>query len=206
MLGYCFSIWLISRPALVQIMACRLFVAKPLSKPMLLFVNWTLRNNLSEILIKILSFHSGKCISKYRLRNGGPFFFEGDGLNTRGYFTGYMMVPVPLTVFRSNSKFDQNLECCRLKYTEPTTTKFYTVVTCANISLWSIEHVLKYNAPNFDWTRIRSKYKITLMCVMSKCYMLTEVGLILPSRFLLIRRSNIKEKHARGWFTFKWIT
>ena len=32
--------------ALVQIMACRLFDAKPLSEPMLDFVNWTLRNKL----------------------------------------------------------------------------------------------------------------------------------------------------------------
>ena len=31
---------------LVQIMACRLFKAKPLSKPMLGFVNWTLKNKL----------------------------------------------------------------------------------------------------------------------------------------------------------------
>ena len=47
------------------------------------------------------------------------------------------LAPVPLTVFRSNSKFDQNLQCSDLKYTLPITTKFctrhdsYTVVTCA---------------------------------------------------------------------------
>ena len=34
------------RSALVQIMACRLFGAKPLSKPMLFIVNWTLRNKI----------------------------------------------------------------------------------------------------------------------------------------------------------------
>ena len=45
--------------------------------------------------------------------------------------------PRPLTVFRSNSKFDQNVECSSLKYAQPITTKFctshesYTVVTCA---------------------------------------------------------------------------
>ena len=45
--------------------------------------------------------------------------------------------PVPLTIFRSNSKFDQNLECFSLKYSQPITTKFctrhdsYTVVPCA---------------------------------------------------------------------------
>ena len=47
--------------------------------------------------------------------------------------------PVPLTVFRSNLEFDQNLECSRLKYAQPITRKFcthhdsyrYTVETCA---------------------------------------------------------------------------
>ena len=45
--------------------------------------------------------------------------------------------PVPLTIFRSNSKFDQNLQCSSLKCTHPTTTKIctrhdsVTVVTCA---------------------------------------------------------------------------
>ena len=45
--------------------------------------------------------------------------------------------PVPLTVFRSNLTFDQNLECSSLKYVLPITTKFctrhdsVTVVTCA---------------------------------------------------------------------------
>ena len=36
--------WIAS--ALVQIMACRLFCAKPLSKPMLCYINWTFRNKL----------------------------------------------------------------------------------------------------------------------------------------------------------------
>ena len=45
--------------------------------------------------------------------------------------------PVPLTVFWSNSKCDQNLECSSLKYAQPITTEFCTgldsctVVTCA---------------------------------------------------------------------------
>ena len=45
--------------------------------------------------------------------------------------------PVPLTVSRSNLKFDKNLECSRLKFEQPITPKFctrhesYTVVTCA---------------------------------------------------------------------------
>ena len=45
--------------------------------------------------------------------------------------------PVPLTIFRSNSQFHQNLPCSGLKYTLPITTKFctlhdiVTVLTCA---------------------------------------------------------------------------
>ena len=56
------------------------------------------------------------------------------------------LAPVPLTVFRSNSKFDQNLECSSLKHIELITTKFctrhdsYTVVACATFRCdwWSI--------------------------------------------------------------------
>ena len=45
------------RPSLVQIMACRLFGAKPLSKPMLGYCELnSLRTNFSEILIKIQNF------------------------------------------------------------------------------------------------------------------------------------------------------
>ena len=49
----------------------------------------------------------------------------------------HVLAPVPLTVLRSNSKFDQNLECSNLWYVQPITKKFctrhdsYTVVTCA---------------------------------------------------------------------------
>ena len=48
--------------------------------------------------------------------------------------------PVPLAIFRSNSKFYQNLPCSGLKCTLPITTKFcthhdnVTVVTCANFA------------------------------------------------------------------------
>ena len=47
------------------------------------------------------------------------------------------LAPVSLTRFRSNSKFDQNLECCSLKYVNPITTQFctphdsVTIVMCA---------------------------------------------------------------------------
>ena len=39
------------------------------------------------------------------------------------------LVPVPLTIFRSNSKFEQNWERSSLKYTKPITTKFAHVTT-----------------------------------------------------------------------------
>ena len=48
-----------------------------------------------------------------------------------------VLVPIPLTIFRSNSKFDQKLQCSGLRCTQPITTKFCTchdnviVVTCA---------------------------------------------------------------------------
>ena len=48
-----------------------------------------------------------------------------------------LQAPVPLTIFRSNSKFDQNVNSCNSKYTKPITTTFctrdnsVTVVTCA---------------------------------------------------------------------------
>ena len=48
-----------------------------------------------------------------------------------------ILAPIPLTVFRSNSKFGQILEHSGLKFAQPITMKFcthhdsYTVVTCA---------------------------------------------------------------------------
>ena len=72
--------------------------------------------------------------------------------------------PVPLSIFRSNSKFDENSECSSFKYTWPITTIFCTrhdsdtVVTCAKY---------RCNRPRIFYTRvfwifiefrIRSKY------------------------------------------------
>ena len=48
-----------------------------------------------------------------------------------------VLAPVPLSIFRSNSKFDENSKHSSVKYTRPTTTIFctrhdsVTVVTCA---------------------------------------------------------------------------
>ena len=57
--------------ALVQIMACRLFGAKPLSKPMLRYCQLDTKEQSSvKFQSKCQVFHSWKCIWKYRLRNG----------------------------------------------------------------------------------------------------------------------------------------
>ena len=57
--------------ALVQIMACRLFGAKPFSKPMLGYYRlWHVRTKFSETLIKMQRYDSRKFIWKYRLRSG----------------------------------------------------------------------------------------------------------------------------------------
>ena len=51
--------------------------------------------------------------------------------------TGIVQAPVPLSIFRSNSKFDENSKHFSVKYTRPITTIFctrhdsVTVVTCA---------------------------------------------------------------------------
>ena len=72
--------------------------------------------------------------------------------------------PVPLSIFRSNSKFDENSECSGFEYTRPITTIFCTrqdsdtVVTCAKY---------RCDRPRIFYTRvfwifiefrIRSKY------------------------------------------------
>ena len=57
--------------ALVQVMACRLFGAKPLPEPMLSYCHMDpLVTNLCEIRIKIQNLSFTKCTSKCRLRNG----------------------------------------------------------------------------------------------------------------------------------------
>ena len=65
----------------------------------------------------------------------GPVGLGGRSLNV----FSPVLVPVPLTGFRSNSKFDQNLECSNLKCTQPITMIFctrhdsYIVVTYAKL-------------------------------------------------------------------------
>ena len=61
---------------LVQIIACSLFSAKPLSKPMLHYCQF--RANFSEILIKIKKFQERNCIWKCHLPKWLPFCPGGD--------------------------------------------------------------------------------------------------------------------------------
>ena len=73
------------------------------------------------------------------------------------------LTPVPLTVFRSNSKLDQNFESSSLKYTQPITTKFLHTswqLHCRDlckIPMWSVEYILNQNTAYFG--RIWSKYR-----------------------------------------------
>ena len=60
--------------SLDQIMACRLFRAKPLSEPMQTYYQSDLKKfSLMKFYLKFKSFHSRKCIWKCCLQNGGHF-------------------------------------------------------------------------------------------------------------------------------------
>ena len=60
--------------ALVQIMACRLDSAKPLSEPMLTYCEIDPKEHISmKFYLKFKYFYSRKCVCKCRLRNGGHF-------------------------------------------------------------------------------------------------------------------------------------
>ena len=79
-----------------------------------------------------------------------------NGISYTGKMTSFYWIspqaPVPLTVFRSNPKFDQNLECSSLKYALPITMEFCThhdSVTVWKISLWSVELISNQNITNF---------------------------------------------------------
>ena len=63
-----------TRSSLVQIMACRLLGAKPLSEPMLTYSqSGHKEQNSVKYHSKLEHFHSRKCIWKCRLENGGHF-------------------------------------------------------------------------------------------------------------------------------------
>ena len=76
----------------------------------------------------------------------------------------FVLAPVPLSIFRSNSKFDENSKHSSVKYTRPITTIFctrhdsVTVVTCAK---YRCDRLSIFETRAF-WIfiefRIRSKY------------------------------------------------
>ena len=119
--------------------------------------------NVNEIWIEILtfSFHSRKCIWTYVVWGGGSFQQPRNGKFISAHSS---LAPVPLSIFRSNSKFDENSERSSFKYIRPITTIFCTrhdsdtVVTCAKY---------RCDRPRIFYTRvfwifiefrIRSKY------------------------------------------------
>ena len=63
-----------SGSTLVQVMACRLYGAKPLPEPMLTYSRLDTYKQISvKFESKYKTFHSWKCTSNVRLRNGGHF-------------------------------------------------------------------------------------------------------------------------------------
>ena len=71
--------------ALVQIMACCLFDSKPISKPMLAIVNWTVRNKLQWFFLSEYKiFHSQKMHPKISPAKWRPLCPSGDELIRHG--------------------------------------------------------------------------------------------------------------------------
>ena len=91
-------------PQLVQVMACRLFGAKPIPEPMLTFCQldpWEQTSVKCESKYK--SFHSWDCIWKCRLRNGGHFA-EGEMSLSRFYMPKKVSMNNPFLDCRANVK------------------------------------------------------------------------------------------------------
>ena len=83
--------------ALVQIMACRIIGAKPLSKSKL---GYCQLDHYEQTSVKFYSkykmFHSRKCVWKYRLQNG-YHFVQGDELTALGHQCVQCWVPKSIT-------------------------------------------------------------------------------------------------------------
>ena len=142
----------------------------------ILFSNTCRSFMIRELLLKMLSW--GWCGIKmlsYQYRNshcGYKMIWRLSDLYNGISFTGRMtslcwiraLAPVPLSIFRSNSKFDENSERFSFEYTWPITTIFCTrhdsdtVVTCAK---YRCDRPRIFYTRVF-WTfiefRIRSKY------------------------------------------------
>ena len=123
-----------------------------------------------------------------------------------------VLMPIPLTIFRSNSKFDQHLQCFSFKYTLPITTKFCRrherQCNCRDvckISLWSVTYILTRAFQSLVESRIRTHISISVSCwgfhyhprVVSKnlgaCCMISENAFIISNN-----RNNFEsELHLR---------
>ena len=89
--------------ALAQVMVCRLFGAKPLPEPMLTYSQFDPLGKTSvKFESKYKTFHSRKCIWKYRLRNVGHFV-HGRWVN------------VPLVVGRRHPDITAGLQIMRIR-------------------------------------------------------------------------------------------
>ena len=77
------------------------------------------------------------CFFFSRFKYHGNLFPVHNKVALAEVWFGVEQAPVPLSIFRSNSKFDENSERYSFEYTRPITTKFCTrhdsdtVVTCA---------------------------------------------------------------------------
>ena len=86
------------------------------------------------------------------------------GLKSQQWLPGwYVLAPILLTTFRSNSKFDQNLQCSGLKYTLLITMKLSThqdsyTVTCTKFRCDQLNIFLTRALQLFIEFRIRSRY------------------------------------------------
>ena len=73
--------------ALVHIMACRLFGAKPLPEPMLAYCQLDSREQISvKFESEFYHFHSRKCIWNFRLPKCRPFCPGGDEITEQDWF------------------------------------------------------------------------------------------------------------------------
>ena len=110
-----------TRSALVQIMACRVVGAKPLSEPMLNYCQLASREQTSvKFESKYKIFHTRKCIWKCRPRNGGHFV-QGGGVKCAN-------TPVRWQAFAWTNKITK-------RHTA------HTIVSWPNPKQWVIVHI-----------------------------------------------------------------
>ena len=151
--------------AFAEIMACHLFGVKPLSQPMLGYcqLNHTYRNKLQWNFNQNKKLFIHENASKCNVCKMAAILSRGIWVNVLGahhiaellwHVLDGDLAPIPLTIFRSNSKFDQNLQCSGFKiyltdHNEilHTSQQLHCRDVC-KISLWSVEYILNQGTPN----------------------------------------------------------